>query len=144
MSHKIKYGGNSKLPLPEQGHHLQVQNKRGLVLCPRIQSLWLPLRSHQCSAQGWHWRRTQQCKHQIPLQNKIGFNKLAVWNPVNLPSNLFFTVHTAFGLPGSSDTAISDTSNPWRKTLSEDLGPRPQSMYNWEVSSFAKVFNVSQ
>ena len=48
------------------------------------------------------------------------------------------TVQTAFGLPGSSLTAISDTSNPWRKTLKVERGPRPHAIYNWGVSSLAK------
>lgn len=55
-----------------------------------------------------------------------------------LPSLLRFTVHTALGLPGNSETAISDTSKPCLKTLSDDLGPLPQAMYNWGVSSPAK------
>lgn len=56
----------------------------------------------------------------------------------NLPSTRFLTVHTALGLPGSSETAISDTSKPWRKTRKVDLGPLPHKTYNWGVSSFAK------
>lgn len=54
------------------------------------------------------------------------------------PSLRLFTVHTAFGLPGNSDTAISDTSKPFLNTLKEDLGPRPHNMYNCGVSSPAK------
>lgn len=57
------------------------------------------------------------------------------WN--NSPSTRLFTVQTAFGLPGSSETAISDTSNPCLKTLTEDRGPRPHSMYSCGVSSLA-------
>jgi len=30
------------------------------------------------------------------------------------------------------------TSSPWRRTRSEDLGPRPQSVYIWGVSSLAR------
>lgn len=56
----------------------------------------------------------------------------------NLPSILLFTVHTAFGLPGSSLTAISDTSSPCLSTLKVDFGPLPQAMYNCGVSSLAK------
>lgn len=56
-----------------------------------------------------------------------------------LPSALLFTVHTAFGLPGNSDTAISETSSPCLKTLNVDLDPRPQAMYNCGVSSAAKI-----
>lgn len=55
-----------------------------------------------------------------------------------LPSALLFTVHTAFGLPGSSDTAISETSSPCRKTLKVDLDPLPHAIYSWGVSSAAK------
>lgn len=44
-----------------------------------------------------------------------------------LPSIRFLTVHTAFGFPGSSETAISDTSKPWRNTRTDDLGPRPHN-----------------
>lgn len=54
-----------------------------------------------------------------------------------LPSALLFTVHTAFGLPGNSDTAISETSRPCLKTLNVDLEPRPQAIYNCGVSSAA-------
>lgn len=50
----------------------------------------------------------------------------------------FFTVHTAFGLPGSSETAISDTSRPWRKTRTDERGPRPHIKYNCGVSSLAR------
>lgn len=56
-----------------------------------------------------------------------------------LPSALLFTVHTAFGLPGNSDTAISETSRPCLKTLKVDLEPRPQAIYNCGVSSAAKI-----
>ena len=58
-----------------------------------------------------------------------------------LPSALLFTVHTAFGLPGSSDTAISETSRPCLNTLKVDLEPRPQAIYNCGVSSVAKTKN---
>lgn len=56
-----------------------------------------------------------------------------------LPSALLLTVHTAFGLPGSSDTAISETSRPCLRTLKEDLEPRPHAIYNCGVSSAAKI-----
>lgn len=61
-----------------------------------------------------------------------------------LPSALLFTVHTAFGLPGSSDTAISETSSPCLKTLKVDLDPRPQAMYNCGVSSAARTNKNNQ
>lgn len=41
----------------------------------------------------------------------------------------FLTVQTAFGLPGSSDTAISETSKPCLSTRIDDLGPRPHDKY---------------
>lgn len=62
-----------------------------------------------------------------------------------LPSLRFLTVHTAVGLPGSSDTAISLTSSPWRNTRNDDLGPRPQAVYSCGVSSLAvqkKVISI--
>lgn len=46
----------------------------------------------------------------------------------NTPSALRFTVQTALGFPGNSDTAISETSNPCLNTLMDDLGPRPQAI----------------
>lgn len=55
-----------------------------------------------------------------------------------IPSIRFFTVQTAFGLPGNSDTAISDTSSPCRNTRNDDLGPLPHNKYSCGVSSFAK------
>lgn len=66
------------------------------------------------------------------ILNKINTSEI-------LPSALLFTVQTAFGLPGSSDTAISETSRPCLKTLKEDLEPRPQAIYNCGVSSAAKI-----
>ena len=54
------------------------------------------------------------------------------------PSALFLTVQTALGFPGSSETAISVTSRPCRKTRRVDRGPRPQAAYNWGVSSLAE------
>lgn len=64
----------------------------------------------------------------------------------NIPSERLFTVQTALGLPGSSDTAISVTSNPCLKTLIVDLGPLPQSMYTCGVSSLAvsNTFKMNQ
>lgn len=47
----------------------------------------------------------------------------------NVPSLCRFTVHTAFGEPGNSDTAISATSKPCLSALMEDRGPRPQARY---------------
>lgn len=44
-----------------------------------------------------------------------------------LPSLWRLTVHTALGEPGSSETAISATSKPCLRALSEDLGPLPQA-----------------
>ena len=43
------------------------------------------------------------------------------------------TVHTALGLPGSSETAISLTARPCCSMRSEERGPRPQSaaMCGW-------------
>ena len=38
----------------------------------------------------------------------------------------FLTVHTALGLPGSSETAISDTASPWLSTRSVERAERPQ------------------
>lgn len=61
-----------------------------------------------------------------------------------LPSALLFTVHTAFGLPGNSDTAISETSRPCLNTLKVDLEPRPQAIYNCGVSSAAKIKNINK
>ena len=56
----------------------------------------------------------------------------------NLPVFRFFTVHTAFGVPGKSETAISLTSKPCLSTRIVLLGPRPQATYNCGVSSWAK------
>ena len=38
----------------------------------------------------------------------------------------FFTVHTALGLPGSSETAISETASPWLSTRSVERADLPQ------------------
>ncbi len=48
-------------------------------------------------------------------------------------------VHTAVGLPGSSDTAISATARPWRSTRSDARAPRPHSAYSCAVSSFSRL-----
>jgi hypothetical protein len=51
----------------------------------------------------------QQCRHQMDLEksNQIILSKEK--NHFYSPSARRFTVHTAFGLPGNSDTAISVT-----------------------------------
>lgn len=54
------------------------------------------------------------------------------------PSLLHFTVHTALGLPGNSDTAISDTSSPCLSTRRDERGPLPHIIYSCGVSSPAK------
>ena len=48
------------------------------------------------------------------------------------------TVHTALGLPGSSDTAISVTATPCLRTLREDLQPRPHNTCIWGAASPAR------
>lgn len=48
-------------------------------------------------------------------------------------------VHTAVGLPGSSDTAISATARPCRSTRRLLRGPRPHSAYSCAVSSFSRL-----
>mmetsp|Transcript_12183 Transcript_12183/g.38582 ORF Transcript_12183/g.38582 Transcript_12183/m.38582 type:complete len:257 (-) Transcript_12183:709-1479(-) len=47
----------------------------------------------------------------------------------------FLTVHTALGLPGSSDTAISDTARPGRSMRSVERGPLPHRLKICGVSS---------
>lgn len=58
--------------------------------------------------------------------------------PKYLPFLRFFTVQTAEGVPGKSETAISDTSKPCLKTRMVELGPRPQEVYSWGVSSLTR------
>lgn len=65
----------------------------------------------------------QQYENDIDLKIKQHFKN---YIKDNLPSTFRLTVHTAVGLPGNSETAISPTSNPFRKTLSVERGPRPQ------------------
>ena len=43
------------------------------------------------------------------------------------------TVHTAFGLPGSSETAISLTARPRCSRRSDERGPRPQQAARYGV-----------
>lgn len=80
-------------------------------------------------------------------------------NGIVLPSARRFTVHTALGLPGNSETAISVTYNikcflfhslflnflidrftskPCRRIRNVDRGPRPHVTYNCGVSSLAR------
>lgn len=70
--------------------------------------------------------------HQKPLSPPSALGRYCI------PSTCLLTVHTALGLPGSSETAISDTSSPCLRTLRDDRGPRPQATYNCGVSSLAK------
>mmetsp|Transcript_33157 Transcript_33157/g.53759 ORF Transcript_33157/g.53759 Transcript_33157/m.53759 type:complete len:326 (-) Transcript_33157:926-1903(-) len=53
----------------------------------------------------------------------------------NSSFSLLFTVHTAEGLPGSSETAISVTVRPWRRIRRVERMPRPHAAKNCLVSS---------
>ena len=67
-----------------------------------------------------HWKiEVFSFLNSFMMSNKVSVEKL--------PSARFFTVQTALGLPGSSDTAISVTSKPCRNTLKVDRGPRPHA-----------------
>jgi hypothetical protein len=51
----------------------------------------------------------QQYMHQMDLEKHNKIISLKNKNYFDLPSARRFTVHTAFGLPGNSETAISVT-----------------------------------
>ena len=82
-----------------------------------------------------------QSNHQPPEREFAQLARLRLKRSFKLPSARFRTVQTAFGLPGSSETAISETSRPWRKTRSDERGPLPHKAYNCGVSSLANIYN---
>lgn len=56
------------------------------------------------------------------------------------PDSRCFVVHTAFGIPGSSELTDSSISKPCRSILNVLRGPRPQAVKIWGVSEFGRTF----